>query len=149
MLSAIVPLALIMGLMSACQKPFPTITVSGNGHSVIVRAARYEFTGGKMHQPIKDVGEAPGITVRAGTQLIVDVPSTVANNAWVVAAYTLDSASKAHPLAGAGSATAIRGKFTTHLSTTPAGVGQYYLQVAELKGTAEIGGWIVRVTTTS
>ena len=76
------------------------------------------------------------------------MPGPVANNAWVVAAYTLDSASKAHPLAGAGSATAIRGRFTTHLSTTPAGVGVYYLQVAELKGTAEVGGWIVRVTTT-
>ena len=60
-----------MALLSACQKPFPTITVSGNGHAVIVRAARYAFTGGPMHTPIKDVGEAPHITVRAGTQLIV------------------------------------------------------------------------------
>lgn len=143
------PIAAATAVLSACHKPLPTVTVSGNGRSVIVRAARYEFPGGTMHQPIKDVGQAPGITVRAGTQLLVDVPRTVANNAWVVAAYTLDSASKAHPLAGAGSASAIRGRFTTHLSTTPAGVGQYYLQIAELSGTAEIGGWIVRVTTTS
>ena len=144
----VVPFALIMGLLSACQKPLPTITVFGGGHSVIVRAARFAFAGGPLHQPIKDVSQAPGISVRAGSELLVDVPRTVATNAWVVAAYTLDTASKAHPLAGAGSSTALRGQFSTHLSTTAAGVGQYYLQIAELRGTAEVGGWIVRVTTT-
>jgi hypothetical protein len=139
---------LVTALLTACQKPLPTITVSGADRAVVVRAAQYQFAGGPLHKPIKDVGQAPGITVRAGSTLLVDVPHTVAANVWVVAAYTLDSAGKAHPLAGAGSASAIRGRHTTHLSTTPAGVGDYYLQVAELRGTAEVGGWIVHVTTT-
>lgn len=140
---------MLAGLLVACQKPLPTITVSGDGKSVVVDAARYQFAGGPLRQPIKDVGDAPTIRVRAGSQLLVDVPRAVASNAWVVAAFTLDSASKSHPLTGAGSATAIRDQHTTHLSTTTAGVGSYYLQIAEIRGTSQAGGWIVRVTTTN
>ena len=65
-----------------------------------------------------------------------------------MAAFTLDSASKSHPLTGAGSATAIRDRHTTHLSTATAGVGSYYLQIAEIRGATQAGGWIVHVTTT-
>ncbi len=137
------------GLVTACQKPLPTITVSGDGKSVIVDAARYQFPGGPLHLPITDVGDAPSIRVRAGSQLLVDVPRTVADNAWLVAAFTLDSASKSHPLAGAGTATAIRDRHTTHLSTAAAGVGSYYLQIAEIRGASQAGGWIVHVTTTA
>lgn len=136
------------GLLSACHKPLPTITVSGDGKSVIVDAARYQFPGGPLHQPITDVGNAPTIRVRAGSELLVDVPRTVAANAWVVAAFTLDSASKSHPLTGAGTATAIRDQHTAHLSTAAAGVGSYYLQIAEIRGASQAGGWILRVTTT-
>lgn len=139
---------LVAGLLTACHKPLPTITVSGDGRSVVVAAARYQFPGGPLRQPVKDVGQAPTIRVRAGSQLLVDVPRAVADNAWVVAAFTLDAASKSHPLAGAGSATAIRGRHTTHLSTLTVGVGSYYLQIAEIRGAAQAGGWIVRVTTT-
>jgi hypothetical protein len=141
-------LTLCAGLLAACQKPLPTITVSGDGKSVVVDAARYQFPGGPLHQPIKDVGDAPTIRVRAGSQLLVDVPRAVADNAWVVAAFTLDSASKSHPLTGAGSVSAIRDRHTTHLSTATAGVGSYYLQIAEIRGATQAGGWIVHVTTT-
>lgn len=139
----------VTGLLAGCQKPLPTITVSGDGRSVVVGAAQYRFPGGPLHRPIKDVGQAPSIRVRAGSELLVDVPRTVADDAWVVAAFTLDSASKAHPLAGAGSATAIRDRHTTHLSTASAGVGSYYLQIAEIRATSQAGGWIVHVTTTA
>jgi hypothetical protein len=141
-------LTVFPGLLTACQKPLPTITVSGDGKSVVVDAARYQFPGGPLHQPVKDVGQAPGIRVRAGSELLVDVPRTVAANAWVVAAFTLDSAGKSHALAGAGSATAVRDRHTTHLSTAVAGVGSYYLQIAEIRGATQAGGWIVHVTTT-
>ena len=137
------------GLFAACQKPLPTITVSGDGRSVVVGAARYQFPGGPLRQPVKDVAQAPTIRVRAGSQLLVDVPRAVADNAWVVAAFTLDSASRSHPLAGAGSATAIRGRHTTHLSTATVGVGSYFLQIAEIRGTSQAGGWIVHVATTA
>jgi hypothetical protein len=139
---------LSVALLTACHKPLPTITVSGDGKSVIVDAARYQFPGGPLREPITDVGNAPTIRVRAGSQLLVDVPRAVADNAWVVAAFTLDSASKSHPVTGAGSATAIRDRHTTHLSTATAGVGSYYLQIAEIRGATQAGGWIVHVTTT-
>ena len=135
-------------MLTACQKPFPTITISGNGKSVLVDAARYQFAGGPLHTPIQDVGQAPDLHVRAGSELLVDVPRSVADNVWVVSAYTLDSVNKAHPLAGAGTANAVRGRHTTHLSTTPAGVGDYYLQVAEIS-TGDVGGWVVHVITTA
>jgi hypothetical protein len=146
--SGVAASTLAIGLLTACHKPLPTITVSGDGKSVIVDAARYQFPGGPLHRPITDVGDTPTIRVRAGSQLLVDVPRVVADNAWVVAAFTLDSASKSHPLNGAGSASAIRDRHTTHLSTATVGVGSYYLQIAEIRGATQAGGWIVHVTTT-
>lgn len=140
--------AVLAAVLTACQKPLPTVTVSGDGKSVVVEAANYRFAGGPLHEPVKDVGQAPNLNVRAGSQLLVDVPRTVADNAWVVAAFTLDSAGKSHPLAGAGSASAIHDRHTTHLETTPAGVGSYYLQVAEIRSASQVGGWILHVTTT-
>jgi hypothetical protein len=140
--------ALLAAVLTACQKPLPTITVSGDGKSVVVDAANYRFADGPLHEPVKDVGQAPELRVRAGSTLLVDVPRTVADNAWVVAAFTLDSAGKSHPLTGAGTASAIHDRHTTHLATTPAGVGSYYLQVAEIRSASQVGGWILHVTTT-
>ena len=144
-LLAVLALAVLVG----CRKPLPTITVYGSGHSIIVDAAAYRFAGGPNHQRISDYGQAPTITVEAGSPLLIDVPREVATNAWIVAAFTLDSAGTSKPLAGAGSAGALRDRHSTRVSTSPAGVGTYYLQVVELRGTEQAGGWVVHVRTTS
>lgn len=136
-------------LLAGCQKPLPTITVYGDGHAITVDAAAYQFPGGPTHRPVSDYGQAPTLSVQAGSDLLIDVPRQVADNAWVVAAFTLDASSKATPLAGAGSAGALRNQHSTRVTSAPAGVGNYYLQVVELRGNQQVGGWVVHVQTTS
>ena len=94
------------------------------------------------------VGEAAAINVTLGTQLLVDVPRTVADHAWIVSAFKLDAASRETPIVGAGS-TLIHNTHYTRLDTTPAGLGDYYLRIVEYRGSAPAGGWTVRVRTTS
>lgn len=136
-------------LLAGCQKPLPTITVYGDGRSIIVDAAAYQFPGGPTHRPVTDYDQAPTLSVQAGSDLLIDVPRQVADNAWLVAAFTLDASSNTTPLAGAGSAGAIRNQYSTRVSSTPAGVGSYYLQVVELRQAQQVGGWVVHIQTTS
>ena len=136
-------------LLSACRKPLPTVTVYGGGRSVIVDAAAYQFPGGPKRQHLTDYAQAPTITVPAGSDLLIDVPRSVVDNAWVVAAFTLDAAGRTTPLTGAGSAGALRDRHSTRVSSAPIGVGNYFLQVVELRGPQQAGGWVVHVRTTS
>lgn len=146
--SLVALLLLLCGVLVACRKPAPSITVFGDGTSVQVGAAFYQHPGGPVRQPVTDYAQATSITVRAGSELLVDVPRTVATNTWLVAAFTLDGKGNATPLDGAGTAQTVHGSHSTRLSTTPAGVGSYYLQVGELRNGQQSGGWLVRVRTT-
>lgn len=140
---------LLAGLVAACQKPLPTITVYGEGKSVIVDAAAYQFSGGPTRRTISDYAQAPTISVPAGTVLLIDVPRTVAEDTWVVAAFRLDQAGKSTPIEGAGSLEPLHDRHSTRVSTSPAGLGDYYLQVAQLRGTTQAGGWVIKVRTKS
>lgn len=133
--------------LSACTKPIPEITVYGNGHSLNVPAARYTFPNGKEQVRITDYGKAPTLEVQPGTDLLVDVPRELATNAWVVAAFTLDPTGKTTPLAGAGSA--VHDTHSARLTAPPSAVTDYFLQVAELRGSKQAGGWILHVRVTA
>lgn len=137
------------GVLVACQKPLPTITVYGDGKSVIVDAAAYQFSGGPTHRQISDFEQAPTITVQAGSQLLIDVPKTVAQHTWVVAAFSLDSSGASTAIEGAGTPVPLHDQYTARVSTAPIGVGQYYLQVAEIRGITQVGGWVIKVRTES
>ena len=136
-------------ILVGCDKPLPRITVYGGGHAINVDAAEYQFPGGPARRQITDYGQAPTLTVPAGSDLLIDVPRTIARNAWVVAAFTLDADGKSTPLAGAGSAGAIRDQHSTRVSSAAAGVGAYFLQVVEVRGAQQAGGWVVHIRTVS
>lgn len=138
-----------MGLLGACDRPLPTITVYGDGRSLVVDANAYQFAGGPVRTQHQDYAEAPTLKVAAGSELLIDVPRRVAKDTWLVAAFTLAADGTTRPLAGAGSAGPLTDQHTTRVSSAPAGVGEYYLQVVELRGTKQAGGWTVRVRTTS
>ena len=133
-------------VLSACDKPLPRITVYGDGHSVIVPAANYRFPDGAPHVEITDYSKAPTLRVQTGSELLVDVPHDIAVNSWVVAAFTLNAEGKSTPIAGAGSA--LHDEHTTRLAAAPADVSDYYLQVVELRGATQTGGWVLHVKTT-
>ncbi len=119
----------------------------GDGHSLNVAAARYTFPNGKEHVQITDYGRAPTLTVQPGSDLLVDVPRELATNAWVVAAFTLGPTGKTTPLAGAGSA--VHDTHSARLTAPPSSVTDYFLQVVELRGSKQAGGWILHVKVTS
>ncbi|MEP6851833.1 MAG: hypothetical protein ABJA87_04145 [bacterium] len=139
--------AVLAVVLTACNRPLPTITVYGDGRSVVVDANAYQLPGGALRTQHQDYADAPTISVAAGSELLVDVPRRVATQTWLVAAFTLGADGKTAPLAGAGSAGALTDQHTTRVSTAPAGVGEYYLQVVELRGTTQSGGWTLRVRT--
>ncbi len=146
-LGAVATVAVAAVTLSACTKPIPEITVYGDGHSLNVGAARYTFPNGKEHVRITDYGRAPTLRVQPGSDLLVDVPRELATNAWVVAAFTLDPTGKATPLAGAGSA--VHDTHSARLTAPPSSISDYFLQVVELRGSKQTGGWIVHVKVTS
>jgi hypothetical protein len=134
--------AVTLGL-SACSKPIPEVTIYGDGHSLNVPAARYTFPNGEEHVRITDYGKAPTIKVQVGTDLLVDVPRELSTHAWVVAAFTLDPSGKATPLSGTGGA--VHDTHSARLTAPPSNIANYFLQVAELRGAKQTGGWIVHV----
>lgn len=135
-----------VGALSACTRPLPNITVYGDGQSIIVPAANYRFPNGSSHVRITDYGKAPTLRVQNGTALMIDVPREIAVNAWVVAAFTLAADGKSTPIPGAGSA--LHDRHSTRLRAAPGGVSDYFLQIVELRGAAQTGGWVVHVKTT-
>jgi hypothetical protein len=142
----VVALALLAGLLAACQKPLPTITVFGDGKSVIIAASQYQFAGAATRTTN---GDAHSISVQAGSSLLVDVPRAVAKRAWAVQAYSVDSSNKATYVAEASSPV-ITDKHSTRVSSSPMGVGTYVLRISEYRENPNTptGVWLVQVHTT-
>jgi hypothetical protein len=139
----VVVLMLAALMLSACQKPSPRVTVFGDGKSVVVIAASYTYTGGTTRIAGSNAPVAQ-ISVRAGTELLVDVPRSLADHAWIVAAYTSDANGKLTALDGAGSQT-VSGKHSVWLNTPEDGSGEYFLNVTQLTGGNGTGAWVLRV----
>jgi hypothetical protein len=130
----------------ACQKPLPTITVFGDGKSVIIDASAYQFSGG----PAREASiKTPTLKVQAGSSLLVDVPRTVAAHGWLVTALTVADDGTTTVVQDASSPL-ITDKHSTRLSTVPIGIGTYLLRITAVRGSADTptGVWVVQVRTT-
>jgi hypothetical protein len=142
-------LLLLTGLLVACDKPLPAVTFFGDGKSISVDPASYRFAGGPTRTTINDYGEVETLTVAVRSDVLIDVPRSVAENTWLVAAFRLDEQAKSTPIDGAGSLEPLHDEHSTRVSTTPAGVGEYFLQVVELRDGQAVGSWLVKIRTTS
>ncbi len=148
--AVILLLALLLALaatLTACRKPAPRITVYAAHKSIQVSAAFYIQTGGPKRNFLTDFANAPTITVPPDTKLLVDVPRAVSLS-WVVVAVTVSSTGASTPVPNVAPAEVLRNRHTVTLAAAPASTGDYYVQVAQLRGSVQAGGWIFHVKPT-
>jgi hypothetical protein len=140
-------LALVTGL-TACRKPAPRISVYSDGTTIQVPAFFYAQSGGPRRAYLDDFSDAPTLRVRAGSAVHIDVPRQVATS-WVVVPLTLDSSGTATALPGVAPQEVMRNRHAATLSTTSVGYDEFYVQVAQLRGSEQAGGWVFHVVLTS
>ena len=131
---------MIPALLSACDKPQPTVTVFSGSTAKAVSAQPSCLLLGTCSPSQSRV---TGLSVQPGSTVLVDVPKKLADGGWIATAFTQDSAGKNTPVTGAGTSTTT--KLTARLQV-PQGSGGYFVQISALKPSNQLTTWIVRVT---
>jgi len=88
----------------------------------------------------------PKITAHFLSRILVDVPKEVADNHWIVTAYTVDAKGKRVTVPGADSPL-LHGRHSVWLPVTSS--EDYYLQIGDFDGADRVGTWTVQVHVTA
>lgn len=135
-------------LLTACDKPQPTITVFGNNHATTV-PAQPTCTILTSDNCALDAGRQRTVRARSGSQLLLDVPPELADRGYIVAAYTTDGKTNT-PLSTPGASTGpLTGKLAVRLAVPSQARGSYYLQVSALPPSRQLTTWLVLVQLTA
>ncbi len=135
-------------LLSGCTKPQPTVTVfSGSDSKAVAAQAPCVILGSCA----EDVGKYAHITVRGGSQILLDAPRDLANAGWIVTAYIRDTAGKNTPLTSPQgvSTTSVIKDLVARVQVPQATSGSYFLQVSSVKPSNQLTTWIVNVELTA
>lgn len=138
--------AAIATVLSACQKPTPQVTFQSGARSVLVSPSQYCFpntstcrtTSGRV---------STALVANTGATINVSVPQDVAQNAWLVTAYSVAANGSNTPLEGAGS-NVIVGQQDARVFV-PLTTGSYLLNVAEVRDKRQAGTWTVQIIATN
>jgi hypothetical protein len=134
-----VAVALAGGLLSACDRPVPQITLFADRTTTRVNATTYCFDSAHCRQNSTEAS----VAATAGSTILVDVPRQIANAQWLVSAYTVDSSGKKTVIDGAGSSL-LHDTHTVRL-LVPTSSGAYALSIQSFDGTTPTGIWNVVV----
>jgi hypothetical protein len=137
-----VSLVAAAGLLAACDKPVPEVTVLSGATTTRIPPARYCFDAAGQHCRTSDA--AGTVRAQSNGTLLVDVPRTVADTHWLVTAYRRGASGKPTPLDGYGSPTVLSGRHSIRLPV-PYGEGTYYISVVQLSGPKQVGQWTATV----
>ena len=147
-MSALVGLAAAAVLLTACDKPQPTITVLGNDRAVTV-PAQPSCTILPGNNCALDAGRQRTVHARGGSQLLLDVSPELADRGYLVAAYTTDGKTNT-PLTTPGASTGpITGTLALRLAVPSQAEGSYYLQISALPPSRQLTTWLVLVQLTA
>lgn len=147
MLAAALGLAALLPLVAGCDKPKPTITVLSNGNSTVV-SAQPACTIEPTNPCALDPGKQRNITARSGGQLLLDVAPELADNGYVVAAYTSDGKTNT-PLTTPGASTGPEKSLTVRLAVPAQAAGSYFLQVSALPPSQRFTTYLILVNLTA
>lgn len=86
-LATLAAAAVAAGVLTACEKPLPQITVVGAGRVVTVAPSAYCFDANSCRKP--GASGLPVVTVPADDKVLVDVPRAVKSRGWQVRALSL------------------------------------------------------------
>lgn len=146
--TAVAGLVAAATLLTACDKPQPTITVLSGTHTITVPAQPTctIVTSGNCSL---DAGKQRTVQARSGSQLLLDVPPELADRGYIVAAYTTDGKTNT-PLSTPGASTGpMTGKLAVRLAVPSQAQGSYYLQVSAIPPSRQLTTWLVLVQLTA
>ena len=130
------------GVLTACQKPLPEVTVLSGGTTTTVSPQTYCFDDKHCRFPRSEVG---AVAAPAGSTLLVDVPREVAHAYWSVTSAVRRNDGTFRTLKGAAfSSGTVHDSHSTRVQV-PDGIGSYYLVVTQLSSSSK-GSWVAEVT---
>jgi len=132
-------------LLTACNKPQPTVTMFTGNKSQAVSAQPPCTVLGSCQSESSKVGQ---IKAASGSQILIDVPKALADGGWIVAAFTSDGTKNTALTTPGASSSPIKGHHTVRLQVPDATTGSYYLQVTALKPSNQLTTWLVGVQLT-
>lgn len=138
--AAVAGLMAVPALLTACDKPQPTVTVFNGSTAKAVSAQPACLL---LSTCSAKQGRVVSLSAQPGSTILIDVPKKLADAGWIASAFTQDSTGKNTAVTGAGTST------TTDLTArlqVPQGTGGYFVQVSALKPSNQLTTWIVRVT---
>jgi hypothetical protein len=135
-------------LLTACDKPLPTITVF-SGKTAKTVSAQPKCTVAPTQQCSVDQAKVSELTARGGGQILIDVPEKLADAGWFAAAFSTDSSGKNTPITGAGSQP-VTGKHTIALNVPfiSGSGGGYLLQIDPIKPNQLLTTWLMAIKLT-
>lgn len=140
---ATVAVVAAVGLLAACDKPAPKITVLGGGKVVTIAPSTYCFDA--SHCRVASKLDIPALTVAADAKVMVDVPRSVSHRGWQAKALSLDGKTVL------GSSGTISNSHSYKVPSGVAGGDAFIVQVTELhNGVADGSVWsfLVKVSLT-
>jgi len=147
--AALVGLIAATVLLTACDKPQPSITVLSGSTATAVPAQPNCTVAPKGQNCALDASKQRTVQARSGSSLLLDVPPSLASHGYIVAAYTTDGKTNT-PLNTPGVATGpISGKLSVRLAVPAQAQGSYYLQVTALPPSRQLTTWLVLVQLTA
>jgi hypothetical protein len=140
--AAALGVAAIATVLTACDKPIPSITVLSGRTTIRVDAAKYCYDGNT--KTCRTSSASGSIKATSGSSIVVDVPRQVATEHWAVAAFVKDSTGKITTIDAASSAL-VNNTHSVRLQVPAASQGSYQLSVQSFTGTTATGEWDVEV----
>lgn len=131
------------GLLTACDKPAPKVTVLGGGKVVTISPSTYCWD--STHCPTSAKPDLPALTVAADSKVLIDVPHTIQTHGWQARALSLDGSKQL------GTSGAITDSHSYKVPSGVAGGDAFIVQVNELRhGRPDGGTWsfLVKVSLT-
>lgn len=131
-------------VLTACDKPLPEVTFQSGSRSVLISPVNYCFENDATSCRGED--RVNTLKANAGSVVQISVPRTVADQAWVVAAYTLTASGETQNLPEFGSALVRDNHFTRVVVPSNAAGTSYFLAVQEFRQSDQpTGTWRVQV----
>lgn len=147
LLAAAGGLAALTLLLTGCDKPKPTITVLSDGNSTVV-PAQPTCTIQPSNACALDASKQRTVTARGGSSILLDLSPELADNGYLVSAYTTDGKTNT-PLTTPGASTGVKKSLTARLSVPAQAQGSYYLQVTAVPPSKRFTTYLVLVNLTA
>ena len=132
------------GLLAACDKPIPEVTLQSGSTSTTVAAQTYCFD--QQHCKIRTSGGIGALHVRPDSTILVDVPQSVANHAWAALSGQPAENGTFRTFSATGVNSGLRRNNHVARIHVPDGVSSYYLEIIESRGGRQTANWVARIT---